>query len=91
MNLIRLYKRGEGCVIPDGDDYLMVTADGVDADGNWITTAAQSFRSWNELRSALHEMVASGETIVVRASLHFERLARELGLTWMVGEWANGS
>ena len=86
MSVIQIHKRGDGWAIPDGDNYLIRSPAKVQADSNGFPTEVRSFRTWAELRNALREMVASDPDLVVRASLEFEPLAKELGFTWMVAE-----
>ena len=87
MKFIKLFKCGEGCVIPDDDNYLMVLATDIDANGEWVPNGIRSFKTWAELKDALKELVATKGPKVVRASVHFQQLAGELGLTPLVSEW----
>ena len=87
MTHIKLYRRGEGCEMPDGSEYLMVLARQVDTDGNWLSTEVQSFQSICQLREALREIVATRDGIVIRGSSQFWQLAQELGLPVLTAEW----
>jgi hypothetical protein len=87
MKHINIYRRGEGCEIPNGKEYLLILASDLDANGNWIPTKTQSFETLLELRKALHEIMASGEGIIIQASADFGCLADELGLSLLVAEW----
>jgi len=78
MNFIRLYRQGE-CEVPDGDDYVMVTATEIDTAGNWVMSSVRSFQTWEQLRDALRTLVVSGDDVVIRGSSYFDRLAAELG------------
>ena len=87
MNFIKLYRRGEGCEMPKGKNHLMITAYGVDEHGNWFPSHEQSFKTWKELGNELRGITASGGRTVVRASGHFRRLTRKLGLKPLASEW----
>ena len=86
MNFIRLYKKGESCLIPDGGNYLLVLARDLDANGVWIPTQAQTTRTLPELKTTLGSFMADGG-LVVQASGHFGKLAQELGLPLLRAEW----
>ena len=87
MNVIKLYKLGEGCQIPENKNYLLVSSSQMDASGEWVPDSAQAYDSMPALREALRPMVASGDGVIIRGSDHFEPLAAELGLSRLTSEW----
>ena len=58
-----------------------------DGHGDWLAASVQSFQTLPQLKEALREIVATGETIAVQGTNHFERLANELGLCRLASEW----
>ena len=87
MIQIQLFKRGEGCEVPEDNQYLMATADSIDEHGQWLGKKSESFKTMRELKSTLREIVAMADSVVIKASGHFERIARELRLEHLASEW----
>jgi len=87
MYLIQLYRNGEGCQIPDNNNYLMLSATQLDASGEWMPDSIQAYDNLPALRAALLPIVTSGDGVVIRGSDHFQPLADELGLPRLNSEW----
>ena len=86
MTRVKLYRRGERCLVPDGE-YLMAVSQGVDALGDWVPSGVQTFRTRTELKETLGKMFADADGISVVASPEFDGLASEMGLPKLTTEW----
>jgi len=86
MKLIKLFKRCEIGVIPNGHEYLMVASNNGDPFGEWVPTESKSFADWRSLQTTLRQMV-DAEDIVIRSSPHFKRRAVNFVLTERTLEW----
>jgi hypothetical protein len=84
---VKLHRRDEHCEIADGHDYLMVISHQMDGSGDWLPSEVQSVRSIRELKEVLREIVASSDSVVVKASEWFEHAASGLGLRHLTTEW----
>ena len=84
---VKLYGRGERCEVPDGAEYLMVVAYGLDSNGNWLPSRVSTAKSYPELKDKLRDIAAAAGGVVVQGSSQFGRLAKELGLPLLTAEW----
>ena len=87
MPRLKLYRRGERCQVPEGNEYIMVVSDGFDEEGNWIPTEALAFQTMLQMKDTVRQIVAKSNGVVVQASPQFAEMAQELGLATMTVEW----
>ena len=87
MKYIRIHEPGSGVEIPEGKRLLMVVAEELDGQGNWVPSRIQSFCSVTELVVGLKECLATGDGVVIRAPGGFNGVANTLGLRMLCGEW----
>ena len=84
---VKLYRRGEGCEMPDDAQFLIVVSQGFDANGELLPVHVQTAQTFPQLKEQLREIAANTGSFVIKASGHFERLALELGLRHLTSEW----
>jgi hypothetical protein len=87
MIFIRLYHRLDGCEISDGNEYLMVASNEVDANGDWIPTRIEPVKNNDELRNVFRKLIQSGDKFVVRCSRNLWGLPAKLGIPMLSCEW----
>ena len=87
MKYIHIHEPGHGIEIPSGKRLLMVVAENIDADGNWVPSRTESFFTVTELVASLKRYLANGEGVVIRAPSGFSGVAKTLGLPMIYGEW----
>jgi len=84
---VKVFRRGEHCEIPDGCDYLMVVSHQWNDNGDWLPSEVRAVQSVRELKEVLRQIVATSDSVVVKASGWFEHIASGLGLHHLTTEW----
>lgn len=88
MNFLKLYATDDGCRIPDGFSFLLVSCD-LDGEGDFINRGSFYYRTLDELRHAIQRMILAGDDLVIRGSHRFHDLAKDLGCVLGTCEWTN--
>ncbi|HNQ88456.1 MAG TPA: hypothetical protein PKM73_07580 [Verrucomicrobiota bacterium] len=87
MKYIDVHRDGDRCRLPDGKLFQIVVAEGIDAEGDWIPSRVESFRTDEEFVEGLKKYLGTGDGVVIRAPAGFNGLATRLGLPLLRGEW----
>lgn len=86
MNFLKLYAAGDGCLIPVGFSFLLVSCD-LDEEGDIINRGSFYYHTLDELRHAIQRMILAGDDLVIRGSHRFHDLANDLGCSLGTCEW----
>ena len=84
---VKVFRRGEHCGIPDGCDYLMVISHQMDGNGDWLPSEVRAVQSVRELKEVLRQIVATTDSVVIKAAVWCEHIAAGLGLRHLTTEW----
>jgi hypothetical protein len=86
MTFVRLFNAVDRSEIPNGNAYVMVSCEQVDADGNWIPSRIELVSS-EQLRANLQNLCQSGDKFVIHCARNLWGILAEMGISMLSCEW----
>jgi hypothetical protein len=84
---VKIFRRGEHTEIPEGNDYLVVVSHQWSDNGDWLPSEVRAVQSVRDLKEVLRQIVATTDSVVIKAAAWCEHIAAGLGLRHLTTEW----